>query len=87
MGLFLSEAITNALKYSDGAPIAVIMRIDGNELLLEVADHGSGLPSGCVEGGSGLRLMRSLAAGLDGHVEFDKNSNTGLCVRFVLPLP
>jgi len=86
MGLFLSEAITNALKHAEGAYIRVVLRMSGNDLLLEVADNGPGLPPN-FDGrkSSGFRLMRSLASLLNGRVEFAKTNGTGLCVRLVVP--
>jgi len=44
MGLFLSEAITNALKHAADAYIRIDLRMSGNNLLLEIADNGPGLP-------------------------------------------
>jgi two-component sensor histidine kinase len=86
MGLFLSEAITNALKHAEGAYIRVVLRMSGNDLLLEVADNGPGLPRGFDEGkSSGFRLMRSLASRLNGRVEFAKTNGAGLCARLVVP--
>ena len=86
MGLFLSEAITNALKHADAAYVRVVLRIGGQDLLLEVADNGPGLPPDFDKKNStGFRLMRSLALQLNGRVELDNCSGTGLCVRLIMP--
>jgi two-component sensor histidine kinase len=86
MGLFLSEAITNALKHARGAYIRVVLRIGGQDLLLEVADNGPGLPPAFdKKDSSGFRLMRSLASQLNGRIELDKCFGTGLCVRLIMP--
>lgn len=86
IGLFLSEAITNALKYADGAPIRVALWMSENDLLLEVSDHGPGLPLGFVEeNGDGFGLMRALASQLNGRIELHKSNGTGLSVRLVMP--
>lgn len=86
MGLFLSEAVTNALKHADGAYIRVALRIGRQDLLLEVADNGPGLPPDFDKNNcTGLRLMRSLASQLNGRVELDKCYGTGLCVRLIMP--
>jgi two-component sensor histidine kinase len=86
MGLFLSEANTNSLKHAKGAYIRVVLRMSGNDFLLEVADNGPGLLPGFDEASSsGFRLMRSLASRLNGRVEFDKSPGAGLCGRLVVP--
>jgi two-component sensor histidine kinase len=86
MGLFLSEAVTNARKHANGARIRVVLRMSGQDLMLEVADDGPGLPSGFAEArASGFTLMRSLASRLDGRIEFDHGGGAGLCVRLAVP--
>lgn len=86
MGLFLSEAIMNALKHADGAYVRVALRIAGRDLLLEVTDNGPGLPPDFDEkNSSGLRLLYSLASQLNGRVELDQCNGTGLCVRLIMP--
>jgi two-component system, sensor histidine kinase PdtaS len=86
MGLFLSEAITNALKYAAGAYIRVVLSMSGEDLLLEVADDGPGLPPDFDHrSSSGFRLIRSLASRLNGRVEFEKMNGRGLCVRLIVP--
>lgn len=86
LGLFLCEAITNALKHAGGAYVRVVLRMRGNDLLLEVADNGPGLPPDFDEKRSGgFRLMRSLASRLNGVLELAKTNGTGLCVRVIVP--
>lgn len=90
-GLFVIEAITNALKYSHphGAPgiIRVSCRTSDANLFIEVADDGVGLPEGRdpnASNGIGMRLMRAIAHQLGGSLEFDP-THFGLCVRLMLP--
>ncbi len=86
MGLFLSEAITNASKHAADAYIRIDLRMSGNNLLLEIADNGPGLPPDFDERrSSGFRLLRSLASQLNGRVEFAQAEGTGLCVRLIVP--
>jgi len=42
----LTNLLSNAIKYGAGAPIAVTVRRHGNEVMLEVRDHGPGIPAG-----------------------------------------
>jgi two-component sensor histidine kinase len=86
MGLFLCEAITNALKHAGGAYIHVVLRMSGNDLVLEVTDNGPGLPSDFDERRStGFRLMHSLASRLNGRLALSETNGTGLCVRVIVP--
>jgi two-component sensor histidine kinase len=84
MGLFLSEAITNALKHAEG-DIRVVLSMSAQSLMLEVADNGPGPPAGFDEARSnGFRLMHALAERLSGRLEFDKSS-TGFSIRLAVP--
>jgi two-component sensor histidine kinase len=86
MGLFLSEAITNALKHAKGASVRITLRMSGNDLMLDVIDNGPGLPASFDERKSnGFRLMRSLASRLHARVEFVKPNGSGLCTRLIVP--
>jgi PAS domain S-box-containing protein len=42
----LTNLLANAIKYGAGTPIAVTVRRHGNEVMLEVRDHGPGIPAG-----------------------------------------
>jgi two-component sensor histidine kinase len=72
-GIFLAEAMTNALKYAfaDGRPglIRVVLRPDGDQALLEVSDDGVGLSGDPVELGRhsfGLQCLNAAAVQLGG---------------------
>ncbi len=46
----LSNLLDNAVKYSDaGSSIEIVVHQDGDEVVLEVADHGIGIPSRDIE--------------------------------------
>lgn len=40
----LSSLLDNAIKYSDGKPVTATARAEGSRLVLEVRDHGIGIP-------------------------------------------
>jgi two-component sensor histidine kinase len=93
LSLIVTELVTNAVKYAHpaGAPgrIDVRCRGVGQELLqITVADDGVGLPDGFdpdVDGGLGLRVVRSLATQLGAEVGFDSDG-LGLTVTLTLSL-
>jgi two-component sensor histidine kinase len=88
----VSEAITNAVKhaYADGGEGEILIstfRSPSGQIVVEVADHGPGLPESpkpAGKGGLGLKLMRALAKQMDAELEF-RSSASGLAVRLTLP--
>jgi two-component sensor histidine kinase len=92
IALAVAELLTNAIKHAHPAGvdgrIVVSAKARGDQLVVEVADDGVGLPEGhdgTAESGLGLRLVRQTAARWGGSVEFD-GSELGLCVRLILPV-
>jgi len=92
IGLLVTEAMTNAFKYSHPTGVPGKLRIaarrgrDGT-LVIEIADDGVGLPEGFdpKNGKSnGFRLMRGAADQLRGRLAFEQTS-LGLCVRLEVP--
>src|ERR1043166_2897059 len=92
IGLLVTEAMTNAFKYShpSGVPgkltITARRRRDGG-LVIEIADDGVGLPEGFdPQNGksNGFRLMRAAADQLRGRLAFEQTSR-GLRVRLEMP--
>ncbi len=90
-GIFLAEAMTNALKYAfaDGQPgvIRVVLRADGDRALLEVSDDGAGLPGDPEELGRnsfGLQCLHAAAQQLGGVLDIKTAPGQGSCfsVRF-----
>lgn len=92
IGIFVVEALTNALKYSNptSKPAKICLSCWDNSanLFIEIADNGVGLPSGFDPntcGRTGLRLMRTIAEQLGGCLEFDRGLR-GLRLRLLLPI-
>jgi signal transduction histidine kinase len=60
------EAVSNAMRHAHAGRIAVALRGDADELLLEVEDDGDGLPERNSAEGMGLRTMAYRAGLLEG---------------------
>jgi two-component sensor histidine kinase len=94
VGMLVSELITNSVKYAHPTGLAVKIDITcgpgaAGNLMIEIADDGVGLPENfdpMVDGGLGLRVVRSLAAQLGGAIQFHSNP-LGTRVRLEMPAP
>ncbi len=92
LGLFLTEALTNAFKHAHpaGAPgsVEVEFRRRGHDLELEVRDDGVGFPEGFdpnIAGGLGFRIMRALAVQMNAALSYPER-DFGACVRLEIPV-
>jgi two-component sensor histidine kinase len=91
LGLLISELMTNSVKYAHPTGVPTKIKIacshaeDGG-LLVDYADDGIGLPENfdpMVDGGLGLRLVRSLGEQLGASIRFDHDE---LGTRFRLEM-
>lgn len=93
----------NALKYTPaGSPIEVAISIDGNSIIIKVADRGPGLPGdepdrlfekfyrGEQKGregfGLGLTICRGIIEAHGGHITAENRPGDGAAFRFTLPI-
>ena len=93
VGLLVSELITNSVKYAHPAGLPVRIQVMCSQadgcLIVEIADDGVGLPEGfdpMIDGGLGLRVVRSLAAQLGATIRFASNA-LGTLVSLQVPVP
>ncbi len=89
LGLILNELVTNALKYAytGGATgeIRVELARSDDGIRLSVADDGAGLPRDfdpAESGGTGMSLVRMLAAEIDGELTFERQKGTRISLFF-----
>ncbi len=95
--------IENALKYAPGAaPIRIVARRNGSEVVVEVSDHGPGFPTGdptrlfekFVRGGQrdrsgvglGLAIVRGIVMAHGGELTASNRADGGASLRFTIPL-
>jgi len=90
VGLFLNEAITNALKYAflkqDKGEVMVSINRCVDKIAVRVADNGSGFPvqlKSFRKDAIGIDLMKSICAQLEGL--FSIQNKNGLTVMIVFP--
>jgi len=82
----IQEALTNARRHSGARKVSVDLKIDGGDLLVEVADDGQGFGRE-TSPGVGLGSMRERAALIGGELEIESEPGRGTSVRLRIPLP
>ncbi|MGW2747412.1 GAF domain-containing protein [Streptomyces sp. NPDC001450] len=81
----LSEALTNMARHAQADRAQVVLRADGHEVSLTVADNGVGIPPGGRR--SGLRNMAERAEQLGGRFEVSSPVGGGALLTWRVPLP
>jgi signal transduction histidine kinase len=84
------EAITNAIKHSNGQHIEAIVTYGSSNLSVQIRDDGRGMPrcgkeDAGAEGHFGLRGMRERAAELRATLNIETAEGAGTTVRLVAP--
>ncbi len=78
-----SESVTNAAKHSGATRITIDVHVDGEKIVVEIADDGSG--GARVAGTGGLRGLARRVAAADGEFAVDSPVGGPTVVRAVLP--
>ncbi len=81
------EALSNAVRHAHAGRIAVELRGNDDELILQVEDDGAGLPGELPPGGMGLRTMGYRARILGGELTITPAPGGGTCVACRVPRP
>ncbi|HQX39608.1 MAG: hypothetical protein KBF87_10765 [Flavobacteriales bacterium] len=79
--LVIKEALHNVVKHANATSASIHIQVT-NDLLIEIQDHGIGMPSGSELGeGNGLRNMRKRIVTLDGSFEITGTNGTHIQCR------
>jgi PAS domain S-box-containing protein len=82
----LQEALTNVRRHSGATQVEVRLRMEGQEVVAEVADDGRGFDAESVRAGVGLSAMRERVEALGGNIEVKSRPGAGTRVEVRVPL-
>jgi PAS domain S-box-containing protein len=82
----IREALTNARRHSGAKCVAVVLEVEGSDLVIEISDDGQGFDPEAAPG-VGLSSMRERAANVDGRLEIESEMGQGTRVRLRVPAP
>jgi signal transduction histidine kinase len=81
----VQEALTNAVKYAQGAPTEVTVDFQAERVKIEVVDHGGGRRGVTAGSGRGLQGLKERVAILGGDFSASPSIDGGFAVRASLP--
>jgi two-component sensor histidine kinase len=90
LGLILNESITNSIKYAftnaaDGKISISLNHISDSQVLLSIADNGSGIPgdqNNNMGGSMGMELLQGLTDDIGGSFSIENNEGTHIKIVF-----
>lgn len=91
----LQESLVNVHRHSQSKSVDIQLELNTNELILEIIDHGQGMPPEVLErfrskdklgGGVGLRSMSGRIRELGGSFEIESDKE-GTLIRVAAPIP
>lgn len=83
-----AEACTNAIKHGAPSTIKVSLKLEGEQLVLQVTDNGTGLEGTDTEGwGYGMRIMQYRASRVGANLVVSDHPNGGVQVTCTVPIP
>ncbi|WP_078316476.1 GAF domain-containing protein [Mycobacterium sp. D16Q16] len=80
----LREAVSNAVRHANASELAVLVAV-GDDVVVDVADNGIGMPEGATH--RGLRNLSTRAAALQGNLTIAEPDGGGTQVSWSVPLP
>ncbi len=81
----IREALTNARHHSGAKRVVVTLKVEGDDLVVEISDDGQGFDPEATPG-VGLSSMRERAAKVDGRLEIESEVGLGTSVRLLMPV-
>ena len=85
--LAVKESLHNTFKHAGPCEVSLKLRIEGDSLVVEIADTGVGFDPSLPREGNGLRNLASRFKELDGTftIESNRGGGTRVCLRCKIP--
>jgi PAS domain S-box-containing protein len=85
----VQEALTNVARHAHATRVSVVLECSAEQVVLEVADDGVGIPPGVLarRGSLGLLGMRERAAAIGAEFAVGAGPSGGTVIRVALPRP
>ena len=84
--LIVKEALNNAAKYSKANNVLIEMKIENNQIILQISDDGVGLPEQ-NKPGNGLKNMRTRTEEMKGVFTIETGLQKGVVILVSIPCP
>lgn len=75
--LIFKEAMTNVLKHANASEVYFVLKLKGNEFVIELKDNGQGLNTEKIGKGQGFKNMRSRASQINCQLDVQSNPQKG----------
>lgn len=82
----VQESIHNSIKHAKCTKISIYLKTDDKNLLVKIADNGSGLKDKTKPEGIGLRNIKTRTKSLGGRTKIESKLNKGLTIKLAIPL-
>ncbi len=82
----IQEALSNVRSHSGARNVIVSLRVDEEQLVVEVSDDGRGFDPESTPHGVGLKSMRERALAIGGKLEIESEVGEGTRVRLRVPI-
>ena len=83
--LIFKEAVNNAARHSRCTEASASLRLEGDELVLTVADNGAGFTTQPGSGHHGIESLKARATALKGTISWSVDKGTVVTLRFPAP--
>ena len=82
----VQESLTNIFRHAKASYASIDLRVDSNQLLLEIHDDGIGCNDDNRKNGFGLLSMKDRVRSLNGRIKIDSKLNEGMQIFVSFPI-
>jgi two-component system sensor histidine kinase UhpB len=83
----IQESLTNTASHASAELVEIRLGCDGQDISLGISDNGCGFDAAAIKPGMGLNNIRERARAMNGKIEIQATSGSGVTLEFLIPLP